>query len=175
MPGPLSFWLDRWYAELPEISATVGRVVALGMRDGDGSRAVQELELDPAQGVVGDPRGPLVHVVRADVLRALAEDPGADLLPSGDHLYLELDLAAAGLPAGSALTIGTAILGVRDGRHAPDAGFRAAFGGRAARRIRRHNRTGGGGRRLACPVLQGGTVKVGDRVYAKAIGIRFQP
>ena len=172
----MKLWLDRWYDDLPEVSGTVGKVVALVATGVDGRlSSVEHVDLTPEHGVAGDDRGSQVFVVRFAAMQALAEDSGVDPLTSGDHLFVELDLSRASLPPGSALTIGTAILGVREANHAPDREFRRAFGSRAMRRVRRHNRRQSGGRRLACPVLQPGRVTVGDTVYAKAIGIRFQP
>lgn len=175
----LSTLLDRWTGELPEVSGTVGKVVRLERRsEGGEPEPVQSLELSPAKGVVGDPRGPRVNVVREVAISALLgarASATSDLLGTGDHVFLELGVDGGSLPRGSALTIGSVILGVDGETHDPDREFVAAFGGGAARRVRRQNRAAGPARRLRCRVLQPGTVQVGDRVYAKAVGIRFQP
>ena len=155
---------DRWYAALPAVSSTVGTLQRLAQRaPGGEAGSVDELE------VVERGPGDLLWVSRWAATLALAGGDESRALACGDDVFVELDLAAEHLPHGSAITIGEVILRVESARSP------VRFEGRARRRARRHDRRGLGGRRVGCSVLSGGRLRVGDSVFVKSVGIRFQP
>ena len=83
---------------------------------------------------------------------------------AGDQLYVDLDLSYENLPAGTRLSIGTAVLEVTDKPHRGCAKFKQRFGSDALRFV-----NGGEGlllrlRGINTRVVQSGQVQVGDPV-----------
>jgi len=135
----------------------------------------EEIRVTVEGGVEGDARAPFVYVVNDASILALAGGDRVAAGRSGDQVHLHFALDERTLPPGALLTIGSVILAPTPDTEAPDEAFERALGRRAARRVRRHNRKGAGGRRLRCRVLAAGTLRLGDKVFPKSVGVRFQP
>lgn len=108
----------------------------------DEREVLDEADLDPAFGVVGDTwniRGSRrtddgsshldmqLNVMNSRVVALIAQDPGRRAL-AGDQLYVDLDLSADNLPAGTRLTLGTATIEITDQPHTGCAKFTQRFG-----------------------------------------------
>jgi MOSC domain-containing protein YiiM len=93
----------------------------------------------------------------------VAGDPERRQL-AGDQLYVDLDLSAANLPAGTRLALGSAVIEVTEPPHLGCAKFAARFGEDAWRfvnsRVGRELRLRGLNARVIVP----GTVRAGDRI-----------
>jgi hypothetical protein len=113
----------------------------------DGRELLEEGELDTGVGLVGDtwnlrpststPDGSpnpdaQLTVVNARVMALLAGRPERWAL-AGDQLYVDLDLSEAGLPGGSRLAIGDAVIEISTKPHLGCAKFAARFGADALR------------------------------------------
>ncbi|HWM22444.1 MAG TPA: hypothetical protein VNO51_22325 [Ilumatobacteraceae bacterium] len=103
---------------------------------------LEEAELDPAYGVVGDTwniRGSKrtedgsshpdmqLNVMNSRVVALIAQDPDRWAL-AGDQLYVDLDLSHDNLPPGTQLVLGTATIEVTDQPHTGCAKFTRRFG-----------------------------------------------
>jgi MOSC domain-containing protein YiiM len=139
---------------------------------------VDHAVLDPAEGIVGDgwrdrgnrhtPDGSAdpedqVTIMSTRVLAAIEPDRARWPL-AGDQLYLDLDLGAENLPAGTRLAIGEAVVVVSDKPHTGCAKFAARFGADARAWI---NSPGGRELRMRginVRIERGGSVRVGDPV-----------
>ena len=134
--------------------------------------------LDPTVGLVGDgwsergssrtpDGGPnpesQVTLISTRVLRAIEPDEARWSL-AGDQLYVDFDLGQEGLPAGSMIAVGSAVLVVSEQPHTGCAKFSARFGSDALRWINspvgRELRMRG----MNARVIEGGTVRTGDAV-----------
>lgn len=163
-----------------------GRVVLVVRRPAVGVRELPgEAMLDPVAGLAGDnwlargstsmPDGSAdpqrqVTVMNARVAELVAG--GTDRMPlAGDQLFIDLDLSAGNLPAGSLLAVGEAVLQVSDVPHLGCAKFVERFGAKAMRFVNSR-----AGRRLRLRgmntrVVQPGIVRPGDiatRVHVAA-------
>lgn len=163
-----------------------GRVVLVVRRPAVGVRELPgEAMLDPVAGLAGDnwlargstsmPDGSAdpqrqVTVMNARVAGLVAG--GTDRMPlAGDQLFIDLDLSAGNLPAGSLLAVGEAVLQVSDVPHLGCAKFVERFGAEAMRFVNSR-----AGRRLRLRgmntrVVQPGIVRPGDiatRVHVAA-------
>jgi hypothetical protein len=154
-----------------------GRVVLVVRRPAVGVRELpDEAMLDPVAGLAGDnwlargstsmPDGSAdlqrqVTVMNARVAELVAD--GTDRIPlAGDQLFVELDLSAGNLPAGSLLAVGQAVLRVSDVPHLGCAKFVERFGAEAMRFV---NSRAGRQLRLRgmnARVVQPGIVRPGD-------------
>lgn len=135
---------------------------------------LDEGRLDPELGLVGDrwaqrgDRTPVylaaqLTVINTRVLSVIEPDRSRWPL-AGDQLYVDLDLSVQNLPAGSRLSIGSAVVEVSETPHTGCAKFGARFGSDALRWInaplgREHRMRG-----LNARVVEGGDVRVGDLV-----------
>src|SRR4051812_40918763 len=116
--------LSAGFAALPPPPLDRGRVVQLIQRLPGELRVLPDrVTLTCEQGVVGD-RWMLadnrklqaqVTMMRADVAHLMATDGNISRL--GDNLFVELDLSAQNLPAGTRLRIGTVLLEVTPKPH----------------------------------------------------------
>ena len=108
----------------------------------DQRETLEEAELDPAEGLVGDSwnrrhssrtpdRSPhpemQLNIMNARVAALVAQDKGRWQL-AGDQLYLDMDLSAENLPAGTRLAIGLAVIEVSPLPHTGCNKFMARFG-----------------------------------------------
>jgi hypothetical protein len=137
---------------------------------------LEEAELDPEEGVVGDtwkrrrskttPDGspnPLMqlNIMNSRVTALVAQDKDRWQL-AGDQLYLDLDLSEENMPAGTRLSLGSALLEVTPPPHLGCQKFVARFGLDAMKFV---NSTIGKQlhlRGVNARVIQGGIIRVGD-------------
>lgn len=176
---------ERLFAGLDRIRAAPpdgGRVVLIVRRPAVGERELlAEAVLSRETGLGGDnwlPRGSSrtpdgsahpdkqITVMNARVAELVAGGTERMAL-CGDQLYVDLDLSADNLPAGSLLAVGQAVLRVSEAPHTGCAKFVARFGAEAMRfvngRIGRQLRMRGMNTRVVVP----GTIRLGD-LAAKA-------
>jgi hypothetical protein len=136
---------------------------------------LDEAELDPAQGMVGDcwVRSPskrtldgspnpeqMLTLMNVRAIEALAEREHWPL--AGDQLYVDFDLSDASLPPGTRLAIGNALVVISAVPHTGCAKFTARFGSDATKWV---NSDAGLALRLRgvnARILERGTVRVGD-------------
>ena len=160
----------------PRDAAPLELIVA---RPAPGEREVLgEAVLDVANGLVSDTwlaRGsrstpdhaanPAAQLTLMNTRVLAAIEPDRSRWPlAGDQLYLDLDLSAENLPAGTRLTIGTVELEVTDLPHTGCAQFSARFGADALRWISTPTGRANRMRGMYVRVITGGTVRVGDLV-----------
>ena len=181
------FTLDELNAGLPDIARSPkdhGVLRLIVRRPRVGAREVlDEARLDVAAGLVGDTwhtrssarardRSPnpdmQLNIMNA---RAVALIAGSDdRWPlAGDQLFLDLDLSAENLPAGTRLAIGSAVIEVTAEPHTGCGKFAARFGVDATKFVNSKE-----GRRLHlrginARVVQSGTIRAGD-VASKRLG-----
>jgi MOSC domain-containing protein YiiM len=171
--------LDAFLAEVEAAPAEVGTLELLVRRPAVGEREVlEEGELDLAVGLVGDtwkdrpstrtddgtPHPDMqLNVMSARVVAFLAQDPERRAL-AGDQLYLDLDLSHENLPAGTRLTIGSAVVEVTDQPHTGCAKFTERFGLEALRWVNSDDGKRLRLRGLNAKVVVPGLVRRGDRV-----------
>jgi MOSC domain len=144
----------------------------------DGREIVESAHLDTEQGLLGDTwrvRGSRatidgkadpeaqVTLMNARVATALTgSDDGWAV--AGDQLYVDLDLAVSNLPPGTRLTIGDAVLEVSEKPHTGCAKFSGRFGVDALRFVSTPEGRALRLRGLNARVVQGGPIRVGDRI-----------
>jgi len=159
----------------PSVGGTVELVVA---RPTTGERRVLEVgELQPRVGLVGDnylergssepggrPADPLaeLNVMSARALEAVAGPDRDRWPPAGDQLIVDFDLSEANCPAGTRLSVGTAVIEVTTKPHNGCAKFADRYGIDAARWInsRKDLRLRG----ICAVVVEPGTVRPGDTI-----------
>jgi hypothetical protein len=143
----------------------------------DEREVLEEAELDPVLGLIGDswhlrpssktPDGSphpemQINIMNARVTALVAQDKDRWAL-AGDQLYIDMDLSKANLPAGSHLSIGSAVLEVSPLPHTGCHKFVSRFGLDAMKFV---NSTVGKElclRGINAKVVQGGIIKVGHR------------
>lgn len=132
--------LTALLAALPGDDRESGRVARIVQRQTNGERAQPtRARLSTTDGLLGDgwarrpPRDPeaQIAVIHHGVAQLIAN--GQDPAISGDNLYVELDISAANLPAGTRLQVGDAILEVSPKPHNGCAKFHDRFGADALR------------------------------------------
>jgi len=170
-------------AGLPAILAApreVGTLELIVRRPAENQREVLvEARLDPAEGVVGDnwrtrgsrsmPDGAANPEMQLNVMgaRAVALVAGTRerWALAGDQLYVDLDLSAENLPAGTRLAIGAeAVIEVTAPPHTGCAKFTARFGLPAMKFVNSPEGKRLRLRGLNAKVVQAGTVRTGDPV-----------
>jgi hypothetical protein len=144
---------------------------AVGARE-----VVQEAELDPVLGLVGDnwpKRGsaltldgsahPLMQLnIMNSRVAALVAQAADRWQLAGDQLFIDLDLSPVNLPAWTKLSLGGAIIEVTDQPHSGCHKFRGRFGVDAMKFV---NSTVGRElhlRGINARVIRGGVIRVGD-------------
>ena len=139
---------------------------------------LEEAELDPAQGLVGDnwiTRGSSrtadgsahphmqLNVINARVAALVAQAKERWKL-AGDQLYLDFDLSAENLPAGTQVAIGSTVIEVTPPPHTGCMKFVSRFGLEAMKFVNspvgRELRLRG----INARVVQGGVIRVGEVV-----------
>jgi MOSC domain-containing protein YiiM len=148
-----------------------------------GEREVlQEGQLDPAEGLVGDSwcargdgRPPNVDVqltlMNARLAALVAQDKSRWPL-AGDQLYIDLDLSDANLPPGSHLAIGSSVIRVSAQPHTGCGKFVERFDMAAMELV---NGTQGKALRLHginARVVQPGLIRIGDKIRKQSGGSR---
>lgn len=171
--------LDRALDSIWAAPRDAGTVELVVRRPAVGEREqVDEAQLDPHGGLVGDgwalrpckhtaDRSPSpdrqLTIMSARAAAAVAGDRDAWPL-AGDQLYVDLDLSAANLPAGTRLAVGGAIVEISAVPHTGCAKFTARFGGDATRWVNtplgRELRLRG----VNARVIVAGTVRRGDSI-----------
>jgi hypothetical protein len=142
----------------------------------DQREVVDEAELDPVLGLIGDnwkvrgssstPDGSAhpemqINIMNSRVTALVAQEKERWPL-AGDQLYIEMDLSKENLPAGSRLAVGSAVLEVSPLPHTGCIKFVSRFGIEAMKFVNSEV-----GRQLClrginAKVVQGGIVKVGQ-------------
>lgn len=142
----------------------------------DERETLDSAQLDTDEGLLGDvwrargsrstPDGSAdpeaqVTLMNARVAALIAGDDG-DWTAAGDQLYVDLDLSEDNLPAGTRLTVGSAVLEVSAQPHTGCAKFRSRYGSDAVRFV-----NGAAGRPLRlrgmnARVVQSGSIRTGD-------------
>jgi hypothetical protein len=174
--------MDELEAGLDEIRrspAAEGTLELIVRRPAPDEREVlEEGELDPHRGLVGDrwfargsgetgdggaDPGMQLTLINARLIDLVARGRGRWPL-AGDQLYVDLDLGVENLPVGTRLSIGPALVEVTDELHTGCAKFTARFGPAAIRFV---NSPAGRELRLRgmyVRVVEPGTVRRGDPV-----------
>ena len=144
----------------------------------NGREVLEEAELDPAVGLVGDtwnarssrrtadgsPHPDMqLNVMNARVIALLAQDEARWPL-AGDQLYVDLDLSAANLPPGTRLSLGSAIVEITAQPHTGCEKFVERFGLDAMKYVNAPARKELRLRGLNAKVVQPGRIHVGDVV-----------
>jgi hypothetical protein len=141
----------------------------------EGEREIlEEAHLDLDLGLLGDrwaardDRTPIymtaqLTLINTRVLAAIEPDRARWPL-AGDQLYVDMDLSADNLPAGSRLAIGSAIIEVSETPHTGCAKFSARFGGDALRWINSPVGRAYRMRGMNARIVEPGTVRAGDSI-----------
>ena len=148
-----------------------GKLEMIVRRPRSGVREVLDAaRLDPDEGLVGDrwaaaalPRRleQQITLMSSRVIALVAQDRARWPL-AGDQLYVDLDLGAENVPAGSRLSVGTAVIEVSAKPHLGCGKFRARFGFDAVRFVNSPN--GLQLRGINARIVSAGDVRVGDAV-----------
>ena len=144
----------------------------------DAREVLQEGQLDPIVGLVGDtwpkrsssrtadgsPHPEMqINIMGTRIAALVAQDPNRWAL-AGDQLFVDLDLSKANLPAGTRLAIGTAIIEVTKEPHTGCQKFVARFGLDAMKFVNSPVGKELSLRGINAKVIHAGTVRVGDVV-----------
>jgi MOSC domain-containing protein YiiM len=171
--------LDAHLDSVRAAPADRGRVELLVRRPAVDQREVlAEAVVDPELGLVGDswlargnptrPDGSADRAVQLTLIniRVLAAfEPDRSRWPlAGDQVYVDLDLSVDGLPAGSRLEIGSALIEASPRPHTGCAKFSARFGSEALRWINSPAGRACRMRGLNARVIRGGTIRPGDEI-----------
>jgi len=175
---------DRWLAEVKQSPLDHGRLGLIVRRPTTGEReVVATAELDTALGLVGDnwlargSRSAADGLAELDAqlnimnirCAALVAGDDARIPLAGDQLFVDLDLSAANLPAGTRLQIGTAVIEVTAKPHTGCAKFTQRFGLAAHRwvngKIGKAERLRG----ICARVAVAGTISAGDEITKVAL------
>jgi hypothetical protein len=137
-----------------------------------------EAKLDLAEGLVGDNwkvRGSAstadgsahpdmqINIMNSRVIALLAQEPERWQL-AGDQLYIDMDLSAENLPAGSRLALGSAVLEITAKPHSGCKKFAARFGLDALKFVNSPLGKQLHLRGVNARVIQSGTIQTGDIV-----------
>jgi len=169
--------LAAGFEKLPALPADEGRLAVIVLRRPDGERETPgSVRLDTETGVPGDgwsrrpPRKPEAQL--AVMCCPLAEliANGQPLTLFGDNLFVDLDLSAANLPAGSRLRVGEAVVEMTPEPHDGCLKFKQRFGQDALRFVQskatRHQNLRG----VYWRVVESGEVRVGSPVRVLSRG-----
>ena len=142
----------------------------------DEREVLEEAEPHPSEGLVGDswrmrtssrtadgsPHPDLqLNIMSVRVIALLAQDEARWQL-AGDQLYLDLDLSAANLPAGTQLAIGSAVIEVTPPPHTGCRKFVSRFGLDAMKFVNSSVGRELHLRGINAKVVQPGVIRVGD-------------
>jgi MOSC domain-containing protein YiiM len=145
----------------------------IGHRD-----VVEQAELDPAVGLVGDSwsrrgsrrsadGGPhpemQLNIMSARVVALVAQQKERWPL-AGDQLFVDMDLSGANLPPGTRLQLGTAVIEVTAEPHTGCNKFLERFGADAVKFVNAEEHQDLHLRGINAKVVQRGTIRVGDRL-----------
>jgi MOSC domain-containing protein YiiM len=169
--------LESGLQMLPRLSGHTGRLVLIARRHADGSReAPQSVQLTPETGIPGEKWGrqrkrnpeQQLAVMRRDVAELIAN--GQPLTAFGDNLFVDLDISAANLPAGTRLRVGDAVVEVTAYPHNGCETFKKRFGIDAFRFVNAPPTRDQNLRGVYWKVIEAGEVNVGA-----AIEVTYRP
>ena len=144
----------------------------------DAREVLEEGELHPSEGLVGDSwklrgssrtpdgsahRDMQLNIMNARVIALVAPEKDRWQL-AGDQLFVDLDLSAENLPAGTQLSLGTAVIEVSPQPHTGCEKFVARFGLDAVKFVNSAVGKELHLRGINAKVIQSGTIRVGDVV-----------
>ncbi len=167
--------LDAGARALPAVARDRGRLALIVRRLATGARETpREARLSAAEGLAGDdwsrrpPQQPEAQlaVMRRDVAELIAN--GQPLTLFGDNLFVDLDVSAANLPAGTRLRIGEALVEMTPEPHDGCKKFQQRFGADALRFVQAKATRDQNRRGVYWRVLEPGLVRVGDAVEVVA-------
>ncbi|HEY6058361.1 MAG TPA: hypothetical protein VIV06_10025 [Candidatus Limnocylindrales bacterium] len=179
MNDPSQRDFDSFLPVIDRAPRDVGRLELIVRRPSvDAREVVGEGRVDPALGLIGDgwatrgsrhtPDGsadPATQLTLISVRVLTAIEPDRSRWPlAGDQLYVDFDLSADRLAAGSRLAIGEAIVEVSDVPHTGCAKFGARFGSDALRWINSPTGRSYRMRGLNARIVVAGSVRVGDAI-----------
>jgi hypothetical protein len=162
--------------ESPKNHGTVEMLVSRPLVDE--RTVVESAHFDPDMGMYGDnwqARGSRhtedgsaipdaqIAIMNSRIIEALTQDRSRWQW-AGDQLFLDLDLSAENLPAGTRLAIGTAILEITPMPHNGCDKFTARFGHDAIRFVNTKEGREARRRGIYAKVIQAGTIRTGDTV-----------
>lgn len=145
----------------------------------DAREILEEGELDPGVGLVGDTwnargssrtpdGGPhpemQLNIINARLIDLVAGDRERWAL-AGDQLYVDLDLSGENLPPGTQLGLGSAVIEVTAQPHTGCTKFSARFGSDAWRFVNSEVGKELHLRGINAKVVQAGTVRCGDKIH----------
>jgi MOSC domain-containing protein YiiM len=167
--------LEAGLEEIRQSPKDSGIVEMIVCRPQVGERELlQEAHLDLAEGLVGDnwrsrgsSAGPAnayaqLTVMNARVAALVSQDRSRWEL-AGDQLFVDLDLSDANLPAGTRLSIGSAVIEVSAQPHTGCAKFVARFGVDAMNFVNSAEGKSMHLRGINTRIVQPGVIRVGDR------------
>jgi len=159
----------RALAPAPKDRGTLALILS---RQEDGARTTPtRVVLDRELGVPGDSWSRLpaprdldmqLAVMNRDVAALIAA--GQPLTTFGDNLYVDLDLSAANLPAGTRIRIGRALVEMTPFPHNGCAKFNARFGNDALRFVQRAETRHNNWRGVYWRVVEPGEITAGDSI-----------
>jgi MOSC domain-containing protein YiiM len=150
-----------------------GRVELIARRPAEDEREVlEQAQLDPAVGLVGDRwhtyasrGGPDTQLTLMNSrAAALVAGPRACWAIAGDQLYVDFDLSAVNLPSGIRLSVGSAVIEVTAIPHTGCGKFSRRFGVQAQKLVNSPDGRELNLRGINAKVVQAGTVRTGDRI-----------
>jgi hypothetical protein len=182
--------LEAAVADIRAAPKDAGTVELIVRRPAEEERELlDEAELDPVEGLVGDnwrTRGsratadgsahPDLQLTLMNVrVTALVAQTRERWALAGDQLYVDLDLTIENLPPGSQLAIGSAVIEVSATPHIGCAKFSARFGSDALRWVnspvgRIHRMRG-----MNTRIVESGTIRVGDEIRVVSRGPASAP
>ncbi len=169
--------LDAGLGEIRRAPGNDGAIRMIVRRPSvDGREMLARAMLDPSTGLVGDnwqhrsskrtldgtahPDMQL-NIMNARVIALLAQDESRWSL-AGDQLYIDMDLSAENLPAGTRLAVGDAVVEITSQPHTGCRKFSDRFGADATRWVNSEVGKALNLRGVNAKVLVAGTVCVGD-------------
>ncbi len=171
--------LEAGLAEVRRSPANDGVLEMIVRRPSTGVREeLDEAELDPAAGLVGDTwskRGSRhtndgsahpdmqLNVMNARAAALVAQHRSRWAL-AGDQLFVDLDLSEANVPAGTRLAIGSAVIEITAAPHTGCGKFADRFGAEATAFVNAMRYRDLHLRGVNARVVQRGTIRAGDRV-----------
>jgi MOSC domain-containing protein YiiM len=169
--------LEEGFFALPEPPKDRGRLMLIVRKTGVGQREVlEQARLTPDEGLTGDewarrlPAKPEAQlaVMRMDVAELIAH--GQPVPTFGDNLYVDLDISAANLPAGTRIRVGEALVEVTPMPHNGCKKFNARFGSDALRFVSNPATRPQNFRGIYWRVIEPGEVRAGSEVRVVSRG-----